>query len=146
RFPIIGTVAGNLPPVLLGVARKAIDEVSVLAQAKVPVARSAPLRERASAQANLARAEAGLGPGRVFLFDPIKHGWEAPGRRRGYLAETEGRPIARHDSRGKQCGGSGRVDVQGCGYERDIYEKSLGALFPRCAGPAASRVWRRDAL
>ena len=58
RFPIIGISASSLPPLILAVARRAIDEVSTLAQGKVPVARSTPLRERASTQAKLARAEA----------------------------------------------------------------------------------------
>jgi alkylation response protein AidB-like acyl-CoA dehydrogenase len=40
RFPFPGIVASNLPPLVLAVARRAIDEVSALAQGKVPVATS----------------------------------------------------------------------------------------------------------
>jgi indole-3-acetate monooxygenase len=74
---LIGIVASNLPPVALAVARRAIDEVLALAQGKVPVARSTPLRERASAQAKLARAEAALRAGRVLLYDTLSEAWQA---------------------------------------------------------------------
>ena len=77
RFPIIGISASSLPPLILAVARRAIDEVSTLAQGKVPVARSTPLRERASAQAKLARAEAALRAGRVLLYDTLSEAWQA---------------------------------------------------------------------
>jgi indole-3-acetate monooxygenase len=77
RFPLIGMVASNLPPLLLAVARRAIEEVSMLAQGKVPVAASTKLRERASAQAKLAQAEASLRAGRVFLYDTLRETWEA---------------------------------------------------------------------
>jgi alkylation response protein AidB-like acyl-CoA dehydrogenase len=77
RFPLIGIVASNLPPLVLAVARRAIEEVTELAQGKVPVARSTALRERASAQAKLARAEAILRAGRVLLYDTLRETWEA---------------------------------------------------------------------
>ena len=77
RFPLVGIVASNLPPLLLAVARRAIEEVSALAQGKMPVAASTVLRERASAQAKLAQAEAILRAGRVFLYDTLRDTWEA---------------------------------------------------------------------
>ena len=77
RFPLVGIVATNLPPLVLAVARRAIEEVSALAQGKVPVAASTVLRERASAQAKLAQAEAILRAGRVFLYDTLSDTWEA---------------------------------------------------------------------
>jgi alkylation response protein AidB-like acyl-CoA dehydrogenase len=77
RFPIIGVLASNLPPLLLAVGRRAIDEVATLAQGKVPVARSTLLRERASAQAKLARAEAILRAGRLLLYDTLSEAWQA---------------------------------------------------------------------
>jgi alkylation response protein AidB-like acyl-CoA dehydrogenase len=70
-------VASNLPPLLLAVARRAIAEVAALAQSKVPVAASTVLRERASAQAKLAQAEALVRAGRVFLYDTLRETWEA---------------------------------------------------------------------
>jgi indole-3-acetate monooxygenase len=77
RFPLVGVVGSNLSPLVLAVARRAIDEVSTVAQGKVPVAASTVLRERASAQAKLAQAEAILRAGRVFLYDTLSETWEA---------------------------------------------------------------------
>jgi alkylation response protein AidB-like acyl-CoA dehydrogenase len=77
RFPLVGMVASNLPPLLLAVARRAIAEVAALAHSKVPVAASTVLRERASAQAKLAQAEALVRAGRVFLYDTLRETWEA---------------------------------------------------------------------
>jgi indole-3-acetate monooxygenase len=77
RFPLVGIVATNLPPLVLAVARRAIEEVSALAQGKVPVAASTMLRDRASAQARLAQAEALWRAGRVFLYDTLSETWEA---------------------------------------------------------------------
>jgi alkylation response protein AidB-like acyl-CoA dehydrogenase len=74
---LIGIVASNLPPLLLAVARRAIDEVTQLAQGKVPVTRSSALRERASAQAKLAQAEAVLRAGRLLLYDTLGETWDA---------------------------------------------------------------------
>ena len=51
--------------------------MSALAQGKVPVAASTTLRERASAQAKLAQAEAILRAGRVFLYDTLRETWAA---------------------------------------------------------------------
>jgi indole-3-acetate monooxygenase len=77
RFPLIGVVASNMPPLVLAVARRAIEEVSALAHDKVPVASSTALRGRASAQSKLARAEAAVRSARVFLFDTLSEAWAA---------------------------------------------------------------------
>jgi alkylation response protein AidB-like acyl-CoA dehydrogenase len=77
QFPLMGVVAANIAPIMLAVARRAIDEVSALAQGKMPVAASTVLRERASAQAKLARAEAVLRSGRSWLYEVIGEAWEA---------------------------------------------------------------------
>jgi alkylation response protein AidB-like acyl-CoA dehydrogenase len=77
RFPLIGVVASNMPPLMLAVARRAIEEVSNLAQGKVPVASSAALRGRASAQSKLAQAEAAVRSARLFLFDTLDEAWVA---------------------------------------------------------------------
>jgi alkylation response protein AidB-like acyl-CoA dehydrogenase len=77
RFPLIGMAASALPPVLLAVARQAIAEVSALACGKVPVAARTVLRDRAAAQAKLARAEALLRAGRTWLYDTLSEAWAA---------------------------------------------------------------------
>ena len=76
RFPLFGVVATSIPPVMLGIARNAIDEVSALAQGKTPVASSKLLRDRASAQAKVAKAEAILRSGRLLLYDTLSTAWE----------------------------------------------------------------------
>jgi len=76
-FPLVGVSATSLPPIMLAVARQAIDYVSELAQGKTPVASSTLLRERASAQAKLAQAEAILRSGRLLLYDTLSVAWEA---------------------------------------------------------------------
>jgi alkylation response protein AidB-like acyl-CoA dehydrogenase len=77
RFPLFGVVATSIPPVMLAVARRAIDEVSALAQGKTPVTSSTLLRERASAQTKVAQAEAVLRSGRLLLYDTLSVAWEA---------------------------------------------------------------------
>jgi len=77
RFPLMGVVASSIAPVLLAVARKAIDEVAGLAQGKTPVAASGLLRERASAQGKVAQAEAILRSGRLLLYETLNDAWEA---------------------------------------------------------------------
>jgi len=77
RFPLFGVVATSIPPVMLAIARQAIDEVSDLAQGKTPVASSTLLRERSSAQFKVAQAEAVLRSGRLLLYDTLSVAWEA---------------------------------------------------------------------
>jgi indole-3-acetate monooxygenase len=54
-----------------------IEEVSNLAQGKVPVASSTSLRGRASAQSKLAQAEAAVRSARLLLFDTLGKAWAA---------------------------------------------------------------------
>ncbi len=76
RFPLFGIVATSIPPVMLGIARNAIDEASALAQGETPVASTKLLRDRASAQAKVAKAEAILRSGRLLLYDTLSTAWE----------------------------------------------------------------------
>ena len=76
RFPVAGIAASGIPPVLLGVARRALDQVTELATTKAPVAAAGLLRERSSAQARLARAEAVLRSGRCLLYDALGRAWK----------------------------------------------------------------------
>jgi alkylation response protein AidB-like acyl-CoA dehydrogenase len=125
RFPLVGMVASNLPPLLLAVARRAIEEVSALAQAKVPVAASTTLRERASAQAKLPQAEALVHAGRVFLYETLRETWEAT---------VAGEPLSlRH-----------KADVL---LAMTYAVQSAGHRgLPRSGDPSASRRCRRRAV
>jgi len=75
RLPIVGAAASGIPTPMLGVARRALDEVTELARTKTPVASSGPLKERASAQVQLGRAEAILRSGRLLLLDTLGEAW-----------------------------------------------------------------------
>ena len=75
RLPLVGAAAGGIPTPMLGVARRALDEVTELALTKNPVAASGLLRERSSAQIQLGEAEAVLRSGRLLLLDTLGHAW-----------------------------------------------------------------------
>lgn len=76
RVPAMLTVASYMPAVALGIARDAIDEFIALATRKTPFASTTTLRERATAQAKLGRAEGLLRSARAFLYDRLTWGWE----------------------------------------------------------------------
>jgi indole-3-acetate monooxygenase len=75
RLPVMGVAATGIPTPMLGVARRALDEVTELARNKTPVASSGPLKERALAQVQLGRAEATLRSGRLLLLDTLSEAW-----------------------------------------------------------------------
>jgi len=77
RFPVAGIAAAGIPPVMLGVARQALDQVTELALTKAPVAAGGLLKERSSAQAKLAKAEAVLRSGRALLYDTLGEAWQS---------------------------------------------------------------------
>jgi indole-3-acetate monooxygenase len=75
RLPVAGVLATGIPTPMLGVARRALDEVTELARTKTPVASSGLLKERASVQVQLGRAEAILRSGRLLLLDTLSEAW-----------------------------------------------------------------------
>src|SRR5262245_18637699 len=75
RLPVVGAAASGIPTPMLGVARRALDEVTELARTKTPVASSGLLKQRASAQVQLGRAEAILRSGRLLLLDTLSQAW-----------------------------------------------------------------------
>lgn len=76
RAPAMVVVGSYIPAVALGIARDAIDELVALAQGKTPFASATTLRERATAQAKLGRAEGLLRSARAYLYDRLGWGWE----------------------------------------------------------------------
>jgi indole-3-acetate monooxygenase len=75
RLPVVGVAATGIPTPMLGVARRALDEVTALAQTKTPVGSSGLLMERASAQVQMGRAEAILRSGRLLLVECLREAW-----------------------------------------------------------------------
>ena len=76
RLPLVGAAATGIPTPMLGVARRAVDEVTELALTKTPVASSGLLKERSSAQVQLGKAEAVLRSGRALLLDTVSEAWQ----------------------------------------------------------------------
>jgi alkylation response protein AidB-like acyl-CoA dehydrogenase len=62
--------------VSLGIARSALDDLTELAQTKVPSLYTEVLAEKAVAQVELARAEAALGSARSFLYHTVEDMWQ----------------------------------------------------------------------
>jgi alkylation response protein AidB-like acyl-CoA dehydrogenase len=75
RLPVVGAAATGIATPMLGVARRALDEVTELALSKTPVASSGLLRERSSAQIQLGQAEAILRSGRLLLLNTVSEAW-----------------------------------------------------------------------
>ncbi len=71
-----GVVLFSMAAVPLGIARRAIDELVALAGGKVPVGATAPLRERASVQAQVARAEGLVRSARALLYQTLDEVWQ----------------------------------------------------------------------
>jgi indole-3-acetate monooxygenase len=76
-FPVFGTLAIAVAAVALGIARGALDEAIALAAGKTPTGSTRLLAERATTQAQLARAEASMRSARAFLLETIATAWEA---------------------------------------------------------------------
>ena len=63
--------------VSLGIARSALDDLTELAQTKVPSLYTEVLAEKPIAQTEIARAEAALGGARSFLYDTVEDMWQS---------------------------------------------------------------------
>ena len=93
RIPVPLRLAYNKAAVAIGVARGALDEFAVLANAKTPMLSSTPLRDRPVAQYRMGEGEANLRAARAFLFeamgqveDELWAGREAPSAERTQIA------------------------------------------------------------
>ncbi|MGH7924916.1 MAG: acyl-CoA dehydrogenase family protein, partial [Candidatus Binatus sp.] len=69
NIPLPLQFAGGLAAVVLGTARHALDALNEIAQAKVPAATRATLRERPIAQTQYAQAEGLLRAGRAYFYN-----------------------------------------------------------------------------
>ena len=78
RLPRQALLDNTMAALPLGIARTAIDTlVEIAASGKRPAGAGAPLAERTTVQADVARAEALYLSGRAFLYDTVAQSWEA---------------------------------------------------------------------
>jgi alkylation response protein AidB-like acyl-CoA dehydrogenase len=75
RFPNFTLLAAGVSAVGLGVARRAIDELVDLAEAKTPQFSTRTLAQSGFTQIELARAEGRLRSSRAFLLDELGAAW-----------------------------------------------------------------------
>jgi alkylation response protein AidB-like acyl-CoA dehydrogenase len=76
-FPLFGLLAVGIASVALGIARGAIEELIVLAAGKTPAASLKTLAQRATVQADVARAEATLRSARALMLEEAEGAWAA---------------------------------------------------------------------
>jgi len=77
QLPVIAAFAPWVASVPLGIARHAIELFVAFAGVKTPTWSQAPLRERATAQAAVGRAEGLVRSGRAFLAETVRETWAA---------------------------------------------------------------------
>ncbi len=75
-FPIFGLLALGIAAVGLGLARRAMRELEILAERKVPTGARRGLIERPATQADYARAEAQFRSARSFYFEAVAKAWD----------------------------------------------------------------------
>ena len=75
RFSVFGALALGVSMVMVGMGERAVDELTKLA-AKVPQGSGRGLGERATAQVDIARAEAGLRAARTLVTDVVGTAWD----------------------------------------------------------------------
>lgn len=99
RFPIATLFPPTVVAVSIGIARAAFDSFVALATDKVPAWTTSRLAERASAQIDVARAEALIDAARSYVFETVEALWQeildgqvpsTDARRRTRLASTYG--------------------------------------------------------
>jgi alkylation response protein AidB-like acyl-CoA dehydrogenase len=76
RMPLVGAAGTGIPTPMLGVARRALEEVIKVALTKSPATATGLLRERSSAQIQLGQAEAILRSGRLLLLHTVSEAWQ----------------------------------------------------------------------
>ena len=76
EFPNFTLLAIGVAAVALGIARRAIDELSDLAVGKRPQFSQRTIAQTGTCQTDRAKAEASLGAARAFLFGEVHAAWE----------------------------------------------------------------------
>lgn len=75
QFPALQSFVFPMVCVGLGIARAALDELTALAETKVPLLRAAVLADASVAQVEIAKAEGTLGAARSYLYEMAEDMW-----------------------------------------------------------------------
>ena len=76
RFSFYGLLALGIAATAAGIARRAVDELVILAETKRPQGSSRPLRDRATVQADTAMAEARIRSAWGMVADTVGDAWQ----------------------------------------------------------------------
>ena len=76
QMPSLGSFVAQVAAVSLGIARASLDELSEIAQTKIPTLSTAVIADKSLAQAEIARAEAALASARAFLYKSADDLWQ----------------------------------------------------------------------
>lgn len=76
RMPLFVLFSGGVASVMLGIANRALEELTALAVTKKPMQSSKTLAQSAIAQVDIARAEAAVRSARAFLHEQVNAAWE----------------------------------------------------------------------
>ncbi|WP_224247626.1 acyl-CoA dehydrogenase family protein [Hyalangium gracile] len=79
-FPTFGLLGVGLPAVALGIARRALDEFTTLANQKLMMPSRKPLASRPAAQQTVAEAEGLLRSARALLYEAVHQAFDAGAR------------------------------------------------------------------
>lgn len=88
RLPLFVLFSGGVASVMLGIANRALDELTSLASVKKPVQSSKTLSQSVIAQVDVARAEVAVRAARAFLREQIALAWDAVQRGDRVAMET----------------------------------------------------------
>jgi alkylation response protein AidB-like acyl-CoA dehydrogenase len=86
-FPLFGLLSMGVAAVALGIARGAIDDLIALAGGKKPTGSLKPLAQRASVQADVSRAEAGVRAAHALLLAEARGAWAGAQAGQGMTTE-----------------------------------------------------------
>ena len=132
RLPVVGVLATGIPTPMLGVARRALDEVTELARTKTPVASSGLLKERASAQSPAGPSGSDPALRALVASRHPERSVAEMHRRRDPLAGAEGGPPARDGPRDEQRRPGGGARMQHRGNDGVSSHQPAGTLLPGC--------------
>ena len=139
RFPVLGFLALTIAPIPLGVARRAIDELLLLAGSKTPMGARNTLRERAVVQYEIAQADAKLRSARAWLYEITQEIWEQSVR--GDEVSMHDRAILRSACAHAAIESSRAIDIAyALGGGTSIYETSVLQRCMRDAHAATQHV------